>query len=333
MSELIELRPEGLYCAAGDFYIDPWRPVARAVITHGHADHARTGSQHYYAARAGMGLLEWRLPGAHLSPLDYGESVRLGTCDVSLHPAGHVLGSAQVRVECAGEVWVASGDYKRAPDPTCALFEPQRCDVFITEATFAMPIYRWPTMAEVIAELDAFWAECQAQGETAVLLCYALGKAQRVLAELYARCPHRRDEVVLLHGAMETPVEIYRRAGIDMLKGESLIGSGVESTIGRLLIAPPSAAGTPFMQRVKNPKVAFASGWMQVRGVRRRASYDRGFVISDHADWPALIDSIKDSGASRVLATHGRTQALVRYLNEQGIRASALATELGGEDT
>ncbi|HWS25226.1 MAG TPA: DNA ligase-associated DEXH box helicase, partial [Xanthomonadales bacterium] len=221
----------------------------------------------------------------------------------------------------------------RAPDPTCALFEPQRCDVFITEATFAMPIYRWPTMAEVIAELDAFWAECQAQGETAVLLCYALGKAQRVLAELHARCPHRRDEVVLLHGAMETPVEIYRRAGIDMLKGESLIGSGVESTVGRLLIAPPSAAGSPYMSRVKNPKVAFASGWMQVRGVRRRASHDRGFVISDHADWPALIDSIKGSGATRVLATHGRTQALVRYLNEQGIRASALATELGGEDT
>ena len=214
MSDLIELRPEGLYCAAGDFYIDPWRPVPRAVITHGHADHARSGSDRYYAARASMGLLEWRLPGANLSPLDYGESLRLGDCRVSLHPAGHVLGSAQVRVECAGEVWVVSGDYKRAPDPTCALFDPQRCDVFITEATFAMPIYRWPTMAEVIAELDAFWAECQAQGETAVLLCYALGKAQRVLAELYARCPHRRDEVVLLHGAMETPVEIYRRAGI-----------------------------------------------------------------------------------------------------------------------
>ncbi|HWS25537.1 MAG TPA: DNA ligase-associated DEXH box helicase, partial [Xanthomonadales bacterium] len=158
MSDLIELRPEGLYCAAGDFYIDPWRPVSRAVITHGHADHARSGSERYYAARAGIGLLEWRLPGAHLSALDYGESLRLGACTVSLHPAGHVLGSAQVRVECAGEVWVVSGDYKRAPDPTCALFEPQRCDVFITEATFAMPIYRWPTMAEVIAELDAFWA-------------------------------------------------------------------------------------------------------------------------------------------------------------------------------
>lgn len=327
--DLIELRPEGLYCPAGDFHIDPWRPVPRAVITHGHGDHARGGMGAYHTTRAGLPILEWRLGEQIYAAHEYGEGFQMGAARVSLHPAGHVLGSAQVRVEVDGEVWVASGDYKRQADPTCAPFEVVRCDTFITEATFGLPVYRWPATGEVAREIVEWRDHCAERGEAAVLFCYALGKAQRVLAELAVHT----DTPALLHGAVAAGVEVYRRAGIAMLETVPVTESARSADFaGQLIIAPPSAAGSAWMRRFRRAQQGFASGWMRVRGNRRRRNYDRGFVVSDHADWPDLMRTVRETGASRVIATHGNTDAIIRALCEDGIAAEAFRTDFGGEE-
>ncbi len=319
-----------MYCPAGDFYIDPSRPVGCAVITHGHGDHARAGMGVYHLATASLPVLEWRLGVQHYVCHAYAEPFRLGAATVSLHPAGHVLGSAQVRVEVDGQVWVASGDYKRQPDPTCTLFEPVRCDTFVTECTFGLPIYRWPETPAVIAEIAAWRDECAAHGEAAILYCYALGKAQRVLAELLAL---GETAPVWLHGAVDAGVQVYRRAGIAMVETHRVADEarGAEFA-GRLVIAPPSAAGSSWLRRFRHAQQGFASGWMQLRGNRRRGNYDRGFVLSDHADWPGLLQTVQQSGARHVIATHGSTDALVRVLNEKGLTATTFALSRGEED-
>lgn len=327
--DLVVLRPEGLYCPAGDFHIDPWRPVPRAVITHGHGDHARSGMGEYYCASDSVPILRWRLGDVPLQAHDYGRPFRLGNVEVSLHSAGHVLGSAQVRIDDGQQVWVASGDYKRQPDPTCAPFEVVPCDVFITEATFALPIYRWQDTAEVAAEIVAWRHECAARGEAAILLCYALGKAQRVLAELLPL----DDQPAWLHGAIANGVAVYRQAGIAMLDTHTVAEQGRHpDAAGTLILAPPSAAGTPWLRRFGKHQLGFASGWMQLRGNRRRRNYDRGFVVSDHADWPALLQTITETGARRVIATHGNTDALIPFLRERGIAAEAFRTDFGSEE-
>ncbi|HYH45317.1 MAG TPA: ligase-associated DNA damage response exonuclease [Thermoanaerobaculia bacterium] len=322
----------GLWCAAGGFHVDPWNPVPRAVITHAHGDHARWGSAAYLAAEPSLPLLRRRLgEAAVLEGVPYGKRVRLGETTVSFHPAGHVLGSAQVRVEREGEVWVVSGDYKRQPDSTCAQFEPVACDTFVTEATFGLPIYRWPDTPEVAREVLAWWQESAAAGRAAVLFCYALGKAQRLLAELALLT----DRPVFVHGAVEPLNACYRDAGIPMLPTRLVGTSGdVErgrSFAGEMVLAPPSAAGSPWMRRFGDASTGFASGWMRVRAARRGRGYERGFVLSDHADWPDLLRSIAETGARRILATHGATGPLVRYLCEQGYDAAALATAYQGE--
>lgn len=330
IDSLIEPSAHGLYCPAGDFYIDPWRPVERAVVTHAHADHARTGSQHYWAAVDGESLLRHRLgQDISMTPLDYGETVHFGPISVSLHPAGHVLGSAQVRVSDGNRVWVVSGDYKRDPDPTCQPFEPVACDTFITEATFALPAYRWPPMQEVINELMQWWQANAQAGRSSVLLCYALGKAQRVLASLPAPLPGP----VYLHGAVAPLTTLYREAGVAMAPAKPVSQATKEEDFSTsLIIAPPSAAGTPWLQRFADPSTAFASGWMRIRGNRRRRGHDRGFVISDHVDWPTLLQTIQQTGAEQVYTTHGRAEELVRYLREQGLNAAPFATRYGEED-
>ncbi|MGV6875273.1 ligase-associated DNA damage response exonuclease [Pseudochelatococcus sp. B33] len=329
MTDLVQLRPEGLYCPAGDFHIDPWRPVARAVITHGHSDHARAGMGEYHVATPGLPILLWRLGDQAYHPHAYGEVFTLGSARVSLHPAGHVLGSAQVRIEAHSEIWVAAGDYKRQPDPTCAPFEAVPCDVFITEATFGLPVYRWPETAGVVREILDWRSECAANGEAAILYCYALGKAQRLLAELAIQ----DDQPVWLHGAMDPGVDIYRRAGITLAETRRVVDAEKgESFAGRLVLAPPSAGGSPWLRRFRRAQQGFASGWMRIRGNRRRRNYDRGFVISDHADWPDLLRSVRETGARRVIATHGDTHALVRALREAGVDAGAFHTEFGGEE-
>ncbi len=331
---MLELTKHGLYCAAGDFYVDPWPDkdarIERAVITHAHADHARGGSMHYLATPETAAIMHARIsPDLSIQTLGYGKSLRVGDTEISLHPAGHVLGSAQLRVASDKQVWVASGDYKRDPDPSCEPFEVVPCDTFITEATFALPIYRWRSGAEVAADIFQWWEKNAAERRTSVLFAYAFGKAQRVLAELSALT----QKTVFVHGAVATIVNLYRDMGITMCP--TALVSEVEDPADfetALVIAPPSAAGSTWMRRFKHHSTGFVSGWMRVRGNRRRRGYDRGFVLSDHADWPGLINTIRDTGASRVLATHGKTDVLVRFLQESGIEAEPLVTRFGEED-
>jgi putative mRNA 3-end processing factor len=318
--DLIVFRPEGLYCPQGDFHIDPWRPVARAVVTHGHGDHARAGMGEYHSSVEGLPILRWRLGEQRYRAHRYGEVFELGDARVSLHPAGHVLGSAQVRIEADGRIWVVSGDYKREPDSTCAPFEVVPCEAFVTESTFALPIYRWPDTVEVVRDILEWRRRCAERGEAAVLFCYALGKAQRLLAELGALDP----QVVALHGAIASGVEVYRQAGIAMAPTR-LVSEDAQrhDYAGELVLAPPSAMGSAWMRRFRRLQTGFASGWMRIRGNRRRRNVDRGFVVSDHADWPALLATIRATGAGRVIAHHGRSEALLRTLAEQGLQVDA----------
>jgi putative mRNA 3-end processing factor len=327
--DLVTLTPQGLYCPAGGFHVDPWRGVERALVTHAHSDHARRGSRHYHAAASGVGFLRHRLGAeAAIEGHAYGARIAFGDTVVSLHPAGHVLGSAQIRIEGQGQVWVISGDYKRDADPSCEPFEVVPCDVFVTEATFALPIYRWDPVDRVFDDLVAWWQANAAAGRASVLLCYALGKAQRVLAELATRAPAE----VLVHGAVDALLDTYRAAGVRLAPTRP-VGPKVrgERFAGALVIAPPSASGSPWMRRFGDCAVAFASGWMRVRGRRRWQGIERGFVISDHADWPGLLETIQATGARRVLATHGYSDTLARYLCEQGLEAAPLPTRFEGE--
>jgi putative mRNA 3-end processing factor len=326
--ELVTARPEGLYCPPGDFYIDPWRPVDRAVITHGHGDHARNGHGHYLAAAPGAGILRSRLGGISLDTLDYGESINHHGVKLSLHPAGHVLGSAQVRLEYGGEVWVASGDYKLEPDGTCEPFEPVRCDTFITESTFGLPIYQWRPQTEIFADINAWWAGNAAENRATVLFCYAFGKAQRIL--------HGLDPSIgpiLVHGSVSPLNKAYLEAGV-YLPPTQYVSDVEDKALFRqaMVLAPPSAAGSPWMKRFGDYADGFASGWMQLRGTRRRHGVDRGFVLSDHADWPSLLTAIESTGAQRIFVTHGQIHPLVRWLCEHGLDAAGFSTEYGDDE-
>jgi putative mRNA 3-end processing factor len=328
--DLVISRPEGLYCPAGDFYIDPWRPVERAVITHAHGDHARAGNQHYLAAAPGEAILRVRLgQDINLQTLRYGERLLHQGVFLSFHPAGHVLGSAQVRLEYGGEVWVASGDYKTEPDGTCAAFEPVRCDTFITESTFGLPIYRWQPQVQVFAEINQWWQANAAVEKTSVLFCYSLGKAQRILHGIDARLGP-----ILVHGAVEPINRIYREAGVHLPPTIDAADIKKSAPMMRkaLVLAPPSAANSSWMRRFVDYSDGFASGWMRLRGTRRRLGVDRGFVLSDHADWPGLLWAIEQTGAERVMVTHGSSGALVRYLREQGLDAMAFDTRYGEDE-
>jgi putative mRNA 3-end processing factor len=326
--------PQGLFCEPGGFHIDPWRPADRAVITHAHGDHARPGSRAYLCAPESVPLLRRRLgEDARIEALPCGERLRVGGVQLSLHPAGHVLGSAQVRIEGDAGVWVAAGDYKRAADPTCAPFEPVRCDVFVTESTFGLPIYRWDPAASVVRDIVAWWGANREAGRSSVIFCYAIGKAQRLLAELAIVT----DEPVYVHGALLGMIEAYREAGVvlpdvrPVLEQEGTRRVQRVSLAGQLVLAPLAARGTPWMRRLGTHADAFASGLMRVRGVRRQRAYDKGFVISDHADWPALLQTIAETGATRVLATHGHAEALARHVSSQGIDAGVIRTAWEGE--
>jgi len=324
---LLSLTDHGLYCAAGDFFVDPWRPVARALITHAHGDHARYGSAAYLCATPGAGVLRLRMgPDAAIESLPYGETTTINGVRVSFHPAGHILGSAQIRLEYGGEVWVVSGDYKTDPDPTCEPFESVRADTFITEATFGLPIYRWPPQEEVFAAVNAWWRANQATGRASVLYAYALGKAQRVLAGVDPAIGP-----IYAHGAVHRLNNAYRAAGV-ALPDWTYVAEAEEAQWSRaLIIAPTSAQSTPWLRRFGEQSAAFASGWMRVRGQRRRRSVDRGFVLSDHADRPGLLGAIEATGARRVLVTHGYSAVLARHLREMGIEAYELNAPYLGE--
>ena len=332
--DLVVVRPEGLYCPPGDFYIDPWRPVQRALITHAHSDHARPGSMSYLAALPSRRVLRIRLGDVELQTLAFGEPVVHNGVTVSFHPAGHVLGSAQIRLEHRGCVWVVSGDYKLDADPTCAPFEVVRCHTFISESTFGLPIYRWRAPQEIFADIASWWRRNAEAKRATVLFCYAFGKAQRILAGV-------RDAgaldigPIICHGAIEPLNRAYRDSGV-ALPTTAMVTDVDRAVLRRaLVLAPPSASGSPWLRRFGDLSDGFASGWMQLRGARRRRGLDRGFALSDHADWPGLQSTIAATGASRVIVTHGQVPVMVRWLREHGLDAQAFETEFeddGGDE-
>lgn len=318
--ELLTLTNKGLYCALGDFYIDPWREVETAIITHGHGDHAHRGMQKYITVTENQFILRKRIPEGEITTYSYGEVFSMGDVTVSFHPAGHILGSSQVRLQYQDEVWVFTGDFKRDADLTCAPFEVIPCDVFISEATFSLPVYKWPSFDQEIKEIYEWWMKNKSEGNNSVLLCYALGKAQRIIAGLR----QLTDEIIWVHGTIDEINHSYEKTGQSWPGVQKVPLDNKEKLKGAFIMCPPSALGSSWSKRLTPKKVAFASGWMRLRGNRRRKGYERGFVISDHADWPSLVQTVKDTGCSKVYFTHGQTDAIVKYMNEHGIEARDL---------
>ena len=324
--DLLVNTPSGLWCEAGDFWIDPERPVSRAVITHGHADHARRGSEHYLTARPGKHVVRLRIgPRCSLEGIEYGETFRLGDTRVSFHPAGHMLGSAQVRVERGGEVWVVSGDYKLDPDPTCRPFETLRSDVFITEASFARPEFRWQPCEEVLASMADWWRENREAGRASIVFAYPAGKSQRVIAALGGPTESNATGPIYTHDAIERVNEAYRRGGVELPPTRPLSKvRGDAAWSGSLIVLPPHARGTRRVGRFGPESTALVTGWAGTGKLSTRLRCDREFPLSDHADWDGILRTIEATGARRVLVTHGSTAALVTELERRGIAATAI---------
>ncbi len=324
---VLQFKSQGIYCPAGDFYIDPWRPVHRALITHGHADHARPGHARYLATDIAVPVMRHRLGDIAIDSITYGENRLIGGANVSFHPAGHIPGSAQIRVEVDGEIWVVSGDYKTTSDALSTPFEPVKCHSFITECTFGLPVFEWPDETDAAREINAWWAANAADGRFSLLGAYSLGKAQRVMALLDPSVGP-----ILTHGAVEATNAILRNQGFALPQTRHVTPDlAPKDYSGAMVIAPPGALGSDWSRRFRPAATGFASGWMRLRGVRRRRAVDRGFVISDHADWPGLNDAIKSTGAENIYATHGYTDIFARWLRSEGFNAKALTTEFSGE--
>ena len=319
MEEPLITRSEGLYCPAGDFYIDPRGQVERALVTHAHSDHARSGHAHYLVSQTCLPLLKLRLgQNIQVEGLSYGEVRKIGGARVSFHPAGHILGSAQIRVEVGGRVWVVSGDYKPQPDQSCEAFELVKCDVFVSECTFGLPVYQWKEEMDIHMEINKWWSENAEAARPSLLFAYSLGKAQRVLRGLDPSIGP-----IFAHGAVHPFLPVYETCGVTFPRVQKpKDGSG--DWAGAMIVAPPAVEDAGWTRRFKDAKRGFASGWMAVRGARRRRNLDRGFVLSDHADWAGLLDVIKGTGAESIKLTHGDGDPLARYLKEHGINASIL---------
>lgn len=319
----LRVRPEGLFCEPGGFFIDPVRAVDRAVITHAHADHARPGHRAVLASPATLTLMRARLgperAGLEQQGLRWGEVARIGGVRLWLEPAGHVLGSAQVVMEYAASRAVVSGDYKREPDPTCEPFRPVACDVFVTEATFALPVFRHPPapreIGRLLASLSLF------TDRTHVVGCYALGKCQRLIALLREA---GWDRPIFLHGALSAICEIYEREGISLGELRAATPAKPRDLAGAVVLAPPAAVTDRWARRLADPVVAMASGWMRIRQRARSRGVELPLVISDHADWDALNATIDEVGAPEVWVTHGREEALIHCLAARGVRSRAL---------
>ena len=316
----------GIYCPAGDFHIDPWRPVRRALITHGHSDHARWGMGAYLATHQALPVIRRRLGQITAEGAHYGEVLTIGDAAVSFHPAGHVPGSAQIKVTVAGQTWVVSGDYKTEPDGLAEAFEPVGCHAFITECTFGLPVFRWEPQPVVLQRIADWWAANAATGKTTVLGAYSFGTAQRLLAGLPDLGP------ILTHGAVEDMTQVLRDQGYRLPRTTRVTGEvNVKNHPGALAIAPPSALGSAWTARLGPIEEAFVSGWMAVRGIRRRRALGTGFVLSDHADWSGLNTAIRQTGASRVFVTHGYTAPFRHWLETQGYQAGIVETHFGDE--
>ncbi|MEN0003856.1 MAG: ligase-associated DNA damage response exonuclease [Bacteroidota bacterium] len=324
---LLEFTKKGIFCPQANVYIDPWRPVDRALITHGHADHSRFGHKSYLCTTTAKPVIRYRLGPIAVQTIDYGKEIDINGVKVSFHPAGHIIGSAQIRLEYKGEVWCVSGDYKIENDGLSEAFEPVKCHAFITESTFGLPVYTWQDQATIFKQINDWWRQNKAEGKVSLLTAYALGKAQRLIYHL--------DEsigTIYTHGAVENVNEVIRQQGIH-IKPTTRVRQAIKSKafIGNIIIAPPGAVGSPWVRRFKPLSVGMASGWMSLRGARRRRAADRGFVLSDHADWEGLNQAIAETGAERVFVTHGYTEIFKRWLRDQGYDAHIVATEFEGE--
>jgi putative mRNA 3-end processing factor len=328
MNSFLQLTTAGLYCIPGDFYVDPTRPVDRAVVTHAHSDHARWGCKRYLAVQSSELLLRMRMsPDAEFHFLLYGQELTIGGVSIRFHPAGHILGSAQVRLEYRGQIALITGDYKLGSDPTCEAWEPVPCHIMVTESTFGLPIYRWQDQQIIVDSINQWWKDSRDEGKCCLLFGYAVGKSQRLLAGLDPSIGK-----IYCHGAVENGNEAYRKSGVSLPK-TTYVGSieGKHDWRGSMIVAVPSAHGTPWTKKFGRCSTAMASGWMAVRGARRRRSVDRGFVMSDHVDWPSLLTAIDSCNPETVWVTHGYSTTVARFLNESGRNAIALDTRTRSE--
>ncbi|AWG23117.1 DNA ligase-associated DEXH box helicase [Flavobacterium faecale] len=323
---LLAFNENGIYCAAANVYLDPWKPVQNAIITHGHADHSRYGHASYITHVTNVPIILHRLGDISVYGVEWNETFVINNVKFSLHPAGHIIGSSQVRVEHKGEVWVFTGDYKTEDDGVAVPYEVVKCDTFITECTFGLPAFKWTPQAEVMADVNNWWQENQSEGKTSILFGYSLGKAQRLLK-------HLNPEIgtIFTHGAIENMTNVLRP--MMEFPATTLITRETkkEELLGNIVLAPPSAHGTTWIRKMTPFVTASASGWMAFRGARRRRAVDKGFVLSDHCDWYSLLDSIKATGAEKIICTHGYTDIFAKYLRELGYDARTEKTQYEGE--
>lgn len=325
---LIEFLEKGMYCRAGDFYIDPWKPVDKAVITHGHSDHARWGSRLYLCHTHTKPILQARLGPGQYQSTEWNVSTYINGVRVSFHPAGHVIGSSQVRVEYEGEIWVVSGDYKLENDGLSGEFEPIKCNTFITESTFGLPIYRWKKQEDIYTSMKDWILENKKNGRSSIFFAYSLGKAQRILLPI-----SEVTDTILAHGAVYNMYSALVNAGIRLPRMERVTPDTPKEMLkSSVVIAPGSAEGTPWIRKFAPYSVGVCSGWMQVRGNVRRRNADAGFALSDHADWEGLIKTVKATEAECVYVTHGFQSVFSRYLTELGIDGREVHTEFGSEE-
>lgn len=326
---MLTFTDKGIYCAQADVYIDPWKPVEKAIVSHGHSDHAYPGHRHYLCTKGAMPVIRHRLfpEEPPIETLDYGQRVTMNGVHFSFHPAGHIPGSAQVRVEYKGEVWVFSGDFKLQNDGISTPFEPLKCHVFITESTFGLPVYKWKPQSEVFTEINEWWMKNQREGKASVITGYTLGKSQRILCNV-----DRSIGPVYTHGAVDSINNVMRTQGIDLPDAPRVTDAIPKEDLRRaLIICPPSAVGSPWVRRFYPYSLGVASGWMKLRGTRRRRGADRGFVLSDHADWNELNEAVAATGAQKVFVTHGYSEIFAHWLNTQGIEAKEVRTRYEGE--
>lgn len=326
-SQLLKFTSKGIYCSKADVYIDPWKPVSKALITHGHADHARYGSKAYLCTKAAAPVIRYRLGNINLQTINFGESLKINNVEFSFHPAGHILGSAQIKVAYKGEIWVVTGDYKLENDGFSEPFESVKCHTMITESTFGLPVYNWDPQQEVFDDINNWWQTNKDLGKTPLLTAYSLGKAQRIIQNLDTNIG-----IIYTHGAIENINEVIRSQGVNINPTIRVTQENDHTDYtGNMVIAPPSAANSTWSKKFKNLSTGIASGWMTLRGARRRRAVERGFILSDHVDWKDLNSAVAESGASRVYVTHGYTEIYARYLNEQGYEAYSADTEYTGE--
>lgn len=325
---IIEFTSKGIYCPQGRFYIDPWQPVDLAVTTHGHADHVKWGNKAYLCHDLTKPILKQRL-GLDLpvETLPYGKQILINGVKVSLHPAGHVIGSAQIRLEYKGEICVVSGDYKVEYDGISTAFEPVRCHSFVSESTFGLPIYKWQPQQEIFKEISNWVSDNHDQQKTSVLIAYSLGKAQRLIKNLSAQCP------IYVHSSIANLNEGLLKAGVDLPETIRITPEIKKETLQQgIVIVPPALADGKWMKSLQSAATGICSGWMQVRAGRRWRSADAGFALSDHADWQGLLQAIHETGAEKVYVTHGFVSPFTKYLNEIGITASEVQTRYGEEE-